>query len=121
MSRTSLVLACGLLLWGAATTLAADDDPAEGAAAALADEGDPAAGRAFAEAQCARCHAVAEAGVSPMAEAPPLRVLPSRYPVEALAEAFAEGIVVGHSAMPQFELAPQEIADLLAYIDSLAE
>lgn len=107
MRRTHLALACGLMLWGAA--------------AALADEGDPAAGRAFAEAQCARCHAVAEAGVSPMAEAPPLRELPSRYPVEALAEALAEGIVVGHPAMPQFELAPQEIADLLAHIDSLAQ
>jgi hypothetical protein len=54
-----------------------------------------------------------------MAEAPPFRKLPERYPVEHLAEAFAEGIVVGHPAMPQFAFEPPEIDALLSYLRSL--
>ncbi len=43
-----------------------------------------------------------------------------RYPVDDLQEALAEGIMVGHDAeMPQFELDPEEIDDLLAYLDGL--
>jgi mono/diheme cytochrome c family protein len=77
-------------------------------------------GRAIAEANCARCHAVGLAGRSPVALAPPFRVLPRRNPVEQLAEALAEGIVTGHAAMPEFTFDPAEIAALLAYIDSLS-
>jgi hypothetical protein len=40
--------------------------------------------------------------------------------VSDLAEAFAEGIFVGHDAMPEFALPPRTIDDLLSYIDSLA-
>jgi hypothetical protein len=43
----------------------------------------------------------------------------SRYPVENLAEALAEGIVTGHSAMPEFTFKPDEIDALLTYIASL--
>jgi mono/diheme cytochrome c family protein len=77
-------------------------------------------GRAIAEAQCARCHAVGAKGGSPMALAPPFRTLPERYPVEHLAEALAEGIVVGHPAMPEFTFAPADIDALLTYLQSLA-
>jgi mono/diheme cytochrome c family protein len=77
-------------------------------------------GRAIAEAKCAGCHAVAGTGRSPRAEAPPLRELPTRYPVEHLAEAFAEGIVVGHPDMPQFTFDPPDIDALLSYLQSLA-
>jgi len=42
-----------------------------------------------------------------------------RYPIETLGEALAEGIVTGHPAMPQFELAPSQINDLLSYLKSL--
>jgi len=52
--------------------------------------------------------------------APPFRVLPHRYPVANLAEALAEGIVVGHPAMPEFTFEPDEINALLTYIQSLA-
>jgi mono/diheme cytochrome c family protein len=77
-------------------------------------------GRAIAEAKCARCHAIAMKGESPMALAPPFRELPTRYPVEHLAEALAEGIVVGHPAMPEFTFAPPEIDALLSYLQSLS-
>jgi mono/diheme cytochrome c family protein len=77
-------------------------------------------GRAIAEKRCARCHAVGARGASPVAIAPPFRTLPQRYPVENLAEALAEGIVVGHPMMPEFKLPPPDIDALLSYIDSLA-
>ena len=69
--------------------------------------------------QCARCHAIGRSGESPMSLAPPFRDLSKRYPVDNLAEAFAEGIVTGHPAMPRFTFEPREINALLAFIDSL--
>ena len=77
-------------------------------------------GRAIAEAKCARCHAIGAKGESPMALAPPFRTLPERYPVEHLAEALAEGIVVGHPPMPEFTFGPEDINALLTYLQGLA-
>jgi cytochrome c len=77
-------------------------------------------GAAIAEHHCAQCHAVTPQGASPLALAPPFRVLPQRYPVEQLAEALAEGIVTGHPEMPRFTFTPVDIDALLTYIDSLA-
>lgn len=76
-------------------------------------------GHAFAEASCARCHAVGTTGASPFAAAPPFRDLHRRYPVEGLAESLAEGIVTGHSGMPEFELEPDQIEDFIDYLKSL--
>jgi mono/diheme cytochrome c family protein len=76
-------------------------------------------GRAYAQRHCATCHAVGRTGTSPYDPAPPFRTLHERYDVEALAEALAEGIIVGHGGarqMPQFVLSPAEIDDLLAYL-----
>lgn len=89
-------------------------------AAAWGADGDPAKGHAFAKTFCARCHAVGQAGASPMAEAPPFRTLPTRWSPEHLAEALAEGIRVGHEAMPEFILEPQQIDDFVAYLQVLA-
>ena len=84
--------------------------------------GDAARGRVLAEKNCSGCHAVGETDTSPYAPAPPLRTIHTKYDVEGLAEAFAEGIGVGHKGekqMPEFVLTPAEIDDLLAYLDSL--
>lgn len=92
------------------------------AAGSAVEPGDVGRGRAFAKAHCASCHAVGPRGRSPYRPAPPLRTLNSKYDVEGLAEAFAEGIVVGHKGekqMPEFVLQPKEIDDLLAYLKSL--
>jgi len=93
------------------------------ASPALTDpiEGDVAAGKTFAEKNCARCHAIARQGDSPDKDAPPLRTISRRYPLDTLYEAFAEGIVVGHPEMPEFALDPKVISDLLAYIQSISE
>ncbi|MGH1420044.1 MAG: c-type cytochrome [Hyphomicrobiaceae bacterium] len=77
------------------------------------------AGRLLAEDKCGRCHATGVDDKSKLATAPPFRVLASRYPVENLAEALAEGIVTGHPSMPEFVLNPDEIDNLLSFIDWL--
>lgn len=69
-------------------------------------QANPRVGQRLAEANCSRCHAVGRTGESPLPIAPPFRTLHTRYPVENLAEAFAEGIVVGHPTMPEFRLDP---------------
>jgi cytochrome c len=86
---------------------------------AMAQDGRAQRGRVFVQTNCAGCHAVGQSGMSPLAAAPPLRELHKRYPVENLAEAFAEGIVTGHPSMPEFRLDTAQIDDLLAYLKSL--
>ncbi len=76
-------------------------------------------GFVFVETNCSGCHAVGRFGDSPLVIAPPFRTLHERYPVEGLAEAFAEGIVVGHPSMPQFTLDPAQIDDVITYLKTL--
>jgi len=88
-------------------------------AAAEPDAAEIEAGRDIAQEHCARCHGVGRVDDSPLPQAPPFRRLHERYPVEQLAEAFAEGIVVGHTEMPVFEFEPAQVEALLAYFKSL--
>ncbi len=76
-------------------------------------------GQVFAQTNCSQCHAIGRFGDSPIPEAPPFRTLHTLYPIEDLAEAFAEGITTGHPSMPQFELDPAQINDLIAYLQSV--
>ncbi len=76
-------------------------------------------GKAFAQANCARCHAIDRVSKSPVEIAPPLRTLHRRYPIDSLGEALAEGIYTGHADMPVFELDPDQIHDLLSYLKTL--
>ena len=96
------LLACLVLAPGWA---AAEDDP----------------GKVLAEKHCARCHAIGPTGASPFKDAPPFREVVKRYPVENLAEALAEGITVGHPAMPEFTFSPDQIEDLLSYLATLGQ
>jgi mono/diheme cytochrome c family protein len=82
-------------------------------------EGNPRVGQRLAEANCSRCHAVGRIGDSPLPIAPPFRTLHTRYPVESLAEALAEGIMTGHPSMPEFRLDPDQIENLIAYLKTL--
>jgi mono/diheme cytochrome c family protein len=85
----------------------------------LADPPDPQRGKEFAQANCARCHSIERSGDSPRDPAPPFRQLHNRYPVETLEESLAEGIVTGHADMPEFELSPDQIDDLIAFLKTL--
>ncbi|WP_395646917.1 c-type cytochrome [Terricaulis sp.] len=78
-------------------------------------------GREIAQANCSRCHAIGSTGDSPYPEAPPFRTLSRNYRVDNLGEAFAEGISVGHPAMPQFEFDPEDVDDLVAYLTAIQE
>lgn len=68
---------------------------------------------------CASCHAPGPAGASPMAAAPPFRVIAGRYPLDQLEARFAEGLVTAHPAMPAFAFRASEIDDLIAWLDTL--
>jgi mono/diheme cytochrome c family protein len=83
--------------------------------------GNVAEGRRLAEIHCARCHAIGAEGESTHPMSPPFRTLSRNYPVNALEEAFAEGILVGHRDMPPFEFEPSQIDDIVAYLQSIQE
>jgi cytochrome c len=91
-------------------------------AAPVEAAGDAARGEAIAQKNCSTCHAVGKTGSSPYPLAPPFRTLHQKYDVEGLAEAFAEGIVVGNSGerqMPRFIMSVEQIEDMIAYLKSL--
>jgi len=78
-------------------------------------------GRQMVEELCSRCHAIEGPGPSPVAQAPAFSTLNRKFPVDDLAEAFAEGIVTGHGPvnMPEFVFSPEQIDDLLAYLNTV--
>ena len=88
-------------------------------APALAASPEEQRGKAYALTHCARCHSIDRVSKSRIRAAMPFRTLHNRYPVETLAEAFAEGIYTGHPTMPGFELNPDQIHDLLLYLKTL--
>jgi len=76
-------------------------------------------GQSFARVNCASCHSIDRLSPSPLAIAPPFRELHTRYNVEVLEESLAEGLVTGHPSMPEFQLDPGQINDLIAFLKSL--
>jgi mono/diheme cytochrome c family protein len=82
---------------------------------------DEARGQALAATHCASCHAIGRVDASPAPEAPPFRTLSRNYRVSMLQEALAEGISVGHPAMPEFQFAPDDVDALIAYLESVQE
>jgi len=76
-------------------------------------------GTAFALANCVTCHSIDKVTPSSLSLAPPFRILHLRYPVDSLAEALAEGIVTGHSNMPEFRLDPGQVGDFIAFLKTL--
>jgi mono/diheme cytochrome c family protein len=86
---------------------------------ALTASSDVQRGKAYASRHCGGCHAIDLVSKSRFKAAPPFRTLHTRYPIEALAEALAEGISTGHPAMPEAELSPDQIHDLLTFLKTL--
>ena len=76
-------------------------------------------GQTFVLTNCSQCHATDRVSPSPLNVAPPFRTLHNQYPVEDLAEALAEGIMTGHPTMPQFQLDPGQVSDVIAYLKTL--
>ena len=59
-------------------------------------------GKTYALNNCAKCHSIDRVSPSP-----------------TIGEALAEGIYTGHPTMPAFQLDPDQIGDLLAYLKTL--
>ena len=77
--------------------------------------GDPARGEALARVWCVNCHVVGNTGKD---TAPPLAEIARRGdPAQREARAF---ITSPHPPMPNFNLARQQIDDIVAYLQSLA-
>lgn len=76
-------------------------------------------GRLLTSTACASCHATGPRGDSPLPDATPLREIVNRYPLNHLEEAFAEGLVTTHPAMPEYIFRASEIDDLIAYFETL--
>ena len=70
-------------------------------ALAAPDPGATIEGKTILETHCARCHSIAAAGSSPLQQAPPLREIYLRDPIEELEGGFAEGMGSRHRDMPQ--------------------
>ena len=79
------------------------------------------AGRAFAQANCGGCHAIDD-GVSPNPNAPSLRRAAHRLPDWMVAGSFERGVQIGHTTeMPAFVFKENDIANLLAYFETLKD
>lgn len=111
--RYGVLIAAVILLAGCAS-----HEPAEPAGARQASLQ---RGHDLVAAHCSSCHAIERSGDSPAPEAPAFRTLSRNYRVDTLQEALAEGISVGHPAMPEFQFAPGEVEDLVSYLQSIQE
>jgi len=76
-------------------------------------------GEALINRHCSGCHAVGRQGVSREPAAPPLRELHRRYDPEALGEALAEGLLVGHPLMPEFRFEADDVQSIILYLKSI--
>lgn len=99
----------GLLLLNAPASYAAADDALK------------ARGEKLLAANCGACHAIGARNSSPHREAPPFRTLSTRYPIDSLAEALAEGLSTGHPDMPDFTFEVDDVAAILAYLKAIQE
>lgn len=89
-------------------------------ASAQASEVDSALrGKGLVEEKCAQCHSIGGSDESLHKDAPPFRTLATRWPLEYLEEALAEGIVTGHPDMPTFAFEPEDIDAILEYLHTL--
>ncbi len=89
-----------------------------GASLARAEDGSG-EGKIILETHCGRCHAIDAAGTSPLAQAPPLREVYLRYPIDQLEQGFAEGMGSRHRAMPQIQFSDDQIVAILDYLGSI--
>jgi mono/diheme cytochrome c family protein len=76
-------------------------------------------GRSLLEAKCGRCHSLAATGASPLPQAPPMREVYLRYPIDQLEAGFAEGMGSRHRDMPQIQFSTEQVAAILAYLGSI--
>lgn len=116
--KLALSLATAGLLTLGGCVAGSDPDPAT--PLAMSPVGSVALGGTLVRQRCAGCHAVELTGDSPMKAAPPFRTMGRTYPVRDLQEALAEGLVTAHPAMPPIELEADDVAHVIAYLESVS-
>ncbi len=109
MLRCAVIVASALLVAGAP----ARAQPPQGRQTEIAR------GEALVAQNCSICHATGTSGESPNPDAPHFRDLGKRYPVEDIAEALAEGMIVGHSPMPEWRFSSEDVHAIVAYLQSI--
>jgi mono/diheme cytochrome c family protein len=76
-------------------------------------------GQTFVRIHCAQCHSIDPVSESPLKIAPPFRELHLKFPLESLRRRLSEGITATHPTMPQFRLEPDQLNDVMEYLQSL--
>jgi cytochrome c len=76
-------------------------------------------GRAILARHCAKCHAIDKTSQSVLRQAPPLREIYRRYPLERLEFELSEGIGSTHPEMPQIQFSTEQIEMILEYLADL--
>ncbi len=77
------------------------------------------AGERIAQQKCGECHALGEARVSPLADAPTFAALRPRYSREAMAAVLSRRMTDLHPRMPRLRLEEDQEARFLDYWQSL--
>jgi cytochrome c len=78
-------------------------------------------GKLVAQRECSSCHAIGVEGASPRSDAPPFRIILSRYHGDTLETELVQGIKLGHPDMPVFQLNPKAVDDLVGYLKSIQQ
>lgn len=81
---------------------------------------DAVAGLAYAEQNCAGCHAIGARGRGPNRAAPPFRRTANRYTEVELSRRIAE-LETGHFRMPGLVVRENDLVQLMAYMRTLRE
>lgn len=110
MPRSNLVrcLVAGLLICSAANADAAGSGQLRSR------------GKVILEKNCGSCHAIKAIGASPLAQAPPMRDIYTRFAPRELQAELREGMVSKHRAMPQIDFSDEDVDAILAYLYALA-
>jgi cytochrome c len=90
-----------------------------GASGAIAANTEATEGKLLLEQNCGRCHSLEATGASPLPQAPPLREVYLKYPIDQLEQGFAEGMGSRHRDMPQIQFSPEQVAAILSYLGSI--
>jgi cytochrome c len=76
-------------------------------------------GKALLEKNCSRCHSIEAKNDSPLKQAPPLREVYLKYPIEQSEYGFAEGMGSRHKGMPQIQFSDDQVSAILHYLGSI--
>jgi cytochrome c len=78
-------------------------------------------GGALVTQHCGMCHAVGRYDASVEREAPPLRTIARRVPLERLEGLLGTGLLGGHPRMPKFTFEPRDAAAIVSYLRSIQD